>query len=115
MKVFPEIDPDVLCQLSELDPPTPSNVLALFPGASSADIARFFDLLSGTAHHSPTLERRSISKQPASVAGSLVDGIKSNLDNNSNDRVCVVKNCLPSDETPVNILECKCEFYQQEL
>ena len=49
LKVFPEIDPDVLCQLSELDPPTPSNVLALVPGASSMDIARFFDLLNGTA------------------------------------------------------------------
>ena len=86
LKVFPEIDPDVLCRLSELDPPTPSNVLALVPGASSKEIARFFDLLSGSTHQSPTVERRSVSKQPASVAGSLVDEIKCNLEDNCNDR-----------------------------
>ena len=86
LKVFPEIEPDVLCQLSELDPPTPTNVLALIPGASSTEIARFFDLLNGTSRQSPTVERRSVSKQPASVAGSLVDEIKCNLEDNCNDR-----------------------------
>ena len=40
LKVFPDIGPDVLCQLSELEPPTPSDVLALVPQASSANLAR---------------------------------------------------------------------------
>ena len=86
LKAFPGIGADVLCQLSELDPPTPSDVLAMVPQASSANLARFFDLLSGTASPSPSLERRCISKQPVSEVGSLAEEIKSNLQDTSNER-----------------------------
>ena len=53
LEVFPGVEPEILCKLSELDPPTPSKLLALVPGASSTEIAEFFDLLNGPASSSP--------------------------------------------------------------
>ena len=54
--------PDVLCKLCELDAPTPSDVHALIPGASSDDIASFFDLLSGTPGQSVSAKRMRMSR-----------------------------------------------------
>ena len=54
LTVFPDLEPGVLCQLAELDNPTPSAVLNLVPEASSAELGQFFDLLNGTPPPRPT-------------------------------------------------------------
>ena len=67
LKSFPDISPAVLCQLTELDPPTPSEVLNLIPAATSAQIAQFFDTLGGEHPASPTPSSNQIAIQPAEV------------------------------------------------
>ena len=78
LNAFPNIAPNVLCQLTEPDPPTPSNVLNLNPAATSAQIAQFFDRLSGEPATSPTPASDRIANQPAEDSASLADELKVN-------------------------------------
>ena len=47
-EVFPELDTDVLCKLSELDDIVPSKVRRLVPEASAVQIAAFMRLVEDT-------------------------------------------------------------------
>ena len=78
MNAFPDIAPAILCQLTELDPPTPSEVLDLIPAATSEQIARFFDTLTGEPDTSPTPARGQSASQPAEDAASLTEEVKAN-------------------------------------
>ena len=78
LNAFPNIAPNVLCQLTEPDPPTPSDVLNLNPAATSAQIAQFFDRLSGEPATSPTPASDRIANQPAEDSASLADELKVN-------------------------------------
>ena len=62
LEIFPEIEPDVLCKLSEQKKIKPSEVLALIPNASSAEIAELFTRLKGGAQKSPGPEHRYTSR-----------------------------------------------------
>ena len=48
-EIFPELDTDILCKLSELEEIRPSAVLELVPGASPVQIAAFLQLAENTA------------------------------------------------------------------
>ena len=78
LNAFPDISPAVLCQLTELDPPTPSDVLNLIPAATSAQIAQFFDTLGGEPPTSPTPASNQVAIQPAEGSASLIDEFKVN-------------------------------------
>ena len=47
LEVFPDLAPDMMCALSDLENPRPSQILKLLPEASSADIKLFFNKLKG--------------------------------------------------------------------
>ena len=76
LNAFPDIAPAVLCQLTEFDPSTPSDVLNLIPAATSAQIAQFFDTLSGEPATSLTPASDQIANQPAEDSASLTDESK---------------------------------------
>ena len=73
---FPGISPAVLCQITELDPPTPTDVLNLVPAATSAQIAQFFDTVGGVQPASPTPSSSKIALQAAEDSASLADEFK---------------------------------------
>ena len=62
LEVFPQIEPDVLCKLSEQKQISPSVVLALLPNASSVEIAELFTKLKGRSQKSPGREQRHQSR-----------------------------------------------------
>ena len=82
LQAFPQIEPDVLCKLSELKQVTPSEVLALVPNASSEDIADFFAKLKGSANISPAREQRnkSSSGHRGGSKPSLLDELKEDIE-----------------------------------
>ena len=81
LQSFPEIEPEVLCKLSEMKRVTPSEVLALLPNASSQDIATFFTKLKGRVNTSPAREQRnnSSSAHRSDSKPSLLDELKENV------------------------------------
>ena len=76
LKSFPGLASDVLCQVTELDPPTPTNILNLIPEATSEQIAQFFDTLSGEPATSPSPASSQVVSQPAEDSTSLADEMK---------------------------------------
>ena len=95
LEAFPQIDPDVLCQLSELKQITPSKVLALVPNASSEDIADFFTKVKGRANTSPAREQRNKSRSVhrGGSKSSLLDELKENIEDADDIRHNVRKIC----------------------
>ena len=85
LKAFPGIPADVLCRLSELNPPTPSEVYKLVPEADPEDIAKFFDMMNG---RSPSPQPRKEGKvpQPVKDSSSLVSELKGNRQDGAIDR-----------------------------
>lgn len=88
LTVFPNIKPGLLCQLAELDSPTPSAVLNLIPEASSAELGQFFDLLNGTPPPRPTPAPRESSVHPGSESHSLLAELKEKVEIKDDDRYC---------------------------
>ena len=78
LKVFPNIPPGPLCELSELEFPTPSEVLTL-TGATSEQIGQFFELLSNPLPKVHARSRKPRSRPPADEHMSLVDELKDDL------------------------------------
>ena len=78
LKVFPGVETEILVKLSELYPPTPAKLLALVPGASSTDIAKFFDVLNGPASSSPGVRGGAAEKGNETAA--LVTELKHDLE-----------------------------------
>ena len=79
LKVFPDVPSDVLCQIAELDPLTPTDILKLVPDAKPSDIAKFFDLVNGRASPSPMQGKVVDDLQPMKGDSSLVAELKENL------------------------------------
>ena len=79
LKVFPDVPAEVLCQIAELDPLTPTDILNLVPDAKAADIAKFFDLVNGRASPSPTPGKVVDSLQPVKGDSSLVAELNEDL------------------------------------
>ena len=94
LKTFPNIAPDALCQLTELDPPTPSDVLNLIPAATSAQIAKFFDTLSQEPAKSPTPASDQVAKLPAEDPASMADELKVDLESAEDTRQRVSRKCI---------------------
>ena len=75
---LPEILPDAMCRPSELEMPTPSEVLALAPTATSAQIAQFFNALKNIPQSRQEVSTSSMQEQEnadTSLASELKRGL----------------------------------------
>ena len=90
LQVFPDVEPAVLVQLSELGEPTPSQVLDLVPNATSADIAAFFDAIQKTPSPSPDAPPITKSKRhDVQETSSLIEELNEDIPPTETDRYCV--------------------------
>ena len=77
-KIFPDMEPKLLCQVSEMVTFTPLEVLALIPEATSTQLCKFFDLVE-QVKQSPV---RDVDREPtkettdAVPATSLLDQLR---------------------------------------
>ena len=94
LKSFPGIASDVLYQLTELDPPTPTDVLNLIPEATSEQIAQFFDTVSGEPVTSPSSASSQVVSQPAEESTSLADVMKLDQESAEDTRQGVKRMCI---------------------
>ena len=94
LKSFPGLASDVLCQVTELDPPTPTNILNLIPEATSEQIAQFFDTLSGEPATSPSPASSQVVSQPAEDSTSLADEMKLDQESAEDTRQAVKRMCI---------------------
>ena len=89
LEVFPRMEADVLCKVAELKHMSPSDVLALIPNASSAEIADLFTKLKGRSQSSPVREQhyKSRSAHRGDSKPSLLDELKGDIDDTADNRL----------------------------
>ena len=77
-KIFPDMEPKLLCQLAEMVSFTPLEVLAVVPEATSKQLCKFFDLVDQTKQ-APTSDggcEVKKDKTEATPATSLLDQLR---------------------------------------
>ena len=77
-KIFPDMEPKLLCQLAEMASFTPLEVLAVFPEATSIQLCKFFDLVDQTKQAPASDGGREAKKDEteATPATSLLDQLR---------------------------------------
>ena len=77
-KIFPDMEPKLLCQLAEMASFTPLEVLAVVPEATSIQLCKFFDLVDQTKQAPASDGGREAKKDEseATPATSLLDQLR---------------------------------------
>ena len=81
-KIFPNMEPKLLCQVAEMVSVTPLEVLSLIPEATTEQLCKFFDLIEKSKQAPKSDSRREvlIENTEAKPATSLLDQLRQ-LDN----------------------------------
>ena len=77
-KIFPDMEPKLLCQLAEMASFTPLEVLAVVPEATSIQLCKFFDLVDQTKQAPASDGGREAKKDKSETtpATSLLDQLR---------------------------------------
>ena len=77
-RIFPNMEPKLLCQLAEMVSVTPLEVLSLIPEATTEQLCKFFDMIEKSKQAPKRDSRREVlqEKSEAKPAKSLLDQLR---------------------------------------